>query len=77
MVLRRHSSNIFIKAATQIVNFSDVSCMFAGINMFHHFCDFINLYASQHINGSLNTDINILMWDTVSALLIYNFARKM
>ena len=23
----------------------------AGVNMFHHFCDFINLYMSQHMNG--------------------------
>eukprot|EP00794_Sanderia_malayensis_P012818 gene12818-14131_t len=38
----------------------------AGINMFHHFCDFINLYASQHINGSFSTDIQIVMWDTSS-----------
>ncbi|KAF8370918.1 hypothetical protein PRIPAC_77347, partial [Pristionchus pacificus] len=39
----------------------------ASINMFHHFCDFINLYASQHINGSLfDTDVDILWWDTFS-----------
>ncbi|XP_059152195.1 EGF domain-specific O-linked N-acetylglucosamine transferase-like [Physella acuta] len=36
----------------------------AGINMYHHFCDFVNLYASQHINNSFNTDVNIIMWDT-------------
>ncbi|GMS96359.1 hypothetical protein PENTCL1PPCAC_18534, partial [Pristionchus entomophagus] len=39
----------------------------ASINMFHHFCDFINLYASQHINGSLfDTDVDVLWWDTFS-----------
>ncbi|XP_051873757.1 EGF domain-specific O-linked N-acetylglucosamine transferase isoform X2 [Pristis pectinata] len=37
----------------------------AGVNMYHHFCDFINLYISQHINNSFNTDVNIVMWDTV------------
>ncbi|XP_033745660.1 EGF domain-specific O-linked N-acetylglucosamine transferase-like [Pecten maximus] len=36
----------------------------AGVNLYHHFCDFINLYASQHINNSFSTDINIVMWDT-------------
>ncbi|KAI8511526.1 hypothetical protein Bbelb_106260 [Branchiostoma belcheri] len=36
----------------------------AGVNMYHHFCDFINLYASQHINGSFSQDVNIIMWDT-------------
>lgn len=36
----------------------------AGINMFHHFCDFVNLYASQHLNGSFSRDIDIIMWDT-------------
>uniref|UniRef100_A0A669ELI1 EGF domain-specific O-linked N-acetylglucosamine transferase n=1 Tax=Oreochromis niloticus TaxID=8128 RepID=A0A669ELI1_ORENI len=36
----------------------------AGVNMYHHFCDFINLYISQHINNSFSSDINIVMWDT-------------
>ncbi|XP_069142595.1 EGF domain-specific O-linked N-acetylglucosamine transferase-like isoform X1 [Argopecten irradians] len=36
----------------------------AGVNLYHHFCDFVNLYASQHINNSFSTDINIVMWDT-------------
>ncbi|VDM25400.1 unnamed protein product [Toxocara canis] len=39
----------------------------ASINMYHHFCDFINLYLSQHINGSsFDTDVDILWWDTFS-----------
>uniref|UniRef100_A0A3Q1FG32 EGF domain-specific O-linked N-acetylglucosamine transferase n=1 Tax=Acanthochromis polyacanthus TaxID=80966 RepID=A0A3Q1FG32_9TELE len=37
----------------------------AGVNMYHHFCDFVNLYISQHINNSFSSDINIIMWDTV------------
>ncbi|KAM4740395.1 LOW QUALITY PROTEIN: EGF domain-specific O-linked N-acetylglucosamine transferase [Anableps anableps] len=36
----------------------------AGVNMYHHFCDFVNLYISQHINNSFSSDINIVMWDT-------------
>uniref|UniRef100_F1L2A5 EGF domain-specific O-linked N-acetylglucosamine transferase n=1 Tax=Ascaris suum TaxID=6253 RepID=F1L2A5_ASCSU len=36
----------------------------ASINMYHHFCDFINLYLSQHLNGSFDSDIDILWWDT-------------
>lgn len=38
----------------------------SGVNMYHHFCDFVNLYISQHINNSFSSDINIVMWDTVS-----------
>ncbi|KAJ3603022.1 hypothetical protein NHX12_030766 [Muraenolepis orangiensis] len=38
--------------------------------MYHHFCDFVNLYISQHINNSFSLDINILMWDTVGPLLL-------
>lgn len=38
------------------------------INMYHHFCDFFNLYASQHVNfthpNGFSTDINILVWET-------------
>ncbi|XP_019715338.1 EGF domain-specific O-linked N-acetylglucosamine transferase isoform X3 [Hippocampus comes] len=40
----------------------------AGVNMYHHFCDFVNLYISQHINNSFSSDINIIMWDTVGLL---------
>lgn len=37
-----------------------------GINMYHHFCDFINLYITQHVNNSFSTDVYVVMWDTVS-----------
>lgn len=44
----------------------DTSSFFlTGVNMYHHFCDFVNLYISQHINNSFSSDINIIMWDTV------------
>nr|XP_034305094.1 EGF domain-specific O-linked N-acetylglucosamine transferase isoform X2 [Crassostrea gigas] len=36
----------------------------AGVNMYHHFCDFINLYTSNHLNNSFSTDVFIVMWDT-------------
>ncbi|KAM8930060.1 EGF domain-specific O-linked N-acetylglucosamine transferase [Pelodytes ibericus] len=36
----------------------------AGVNMYHHFCDFVNLYITQHVNNSFSTDIQIIMWDT-------------
>ncbi|XP_045146057.1 EGF domain-specific O-linked N-acetylglucosamine transferase [Echinops telfairi] len=38
----------------------------AGVNMYHHFCDFLNLYITQHINNSFSTDVHIVMWDTSS-----------
>ncbi|KAH7640385.1 hypothetical protein DERF_004951 [Dermatophagoides farinae] len=36
----------------------------ATINMYHHFCDFINLYLSFHLNGSFSRDNQILIWDS-------------
>lgn len=41
----------------------------ASVNMYHHFCDFFNLYASLHLNSTNNPkmysqDINILIWET-------------
>uniref|UniRef100_A0A0N5ALH8 Uncharacterized protein n=1 Tax=Syphacia muris TaxID=451379 RepID=A0A0N5ALH8_9BILA len=36
----------------------------AAVNMYHHFCDFVNLYATLHVNGSFDMNINILWWDT-------------
>ena len=42
-----------------------------GGNMFHHFCDFFNLYLSQHVNGSwFGQDIHIVMWDAVRRLVV-------
>ena len=47
----------------------------ASVNMYHHFCDFLNLYASQHLNATINypsynekqfsTDNHILIWENV------------
>lgn len=40
----------------------------ATINMYHHFCDFFNLYASLHVNFShplgFSKDNHILIWET-------------
>nr|CAG4641526.1 EOG090X02IK [Eurycercus lamellatus] len=42
----------------------------ATVNMYHHFCDFFNLYASLHVNGTskdmFSKDVNILIWETYS-----------
>ncbi|XP_066153392.1 EGF domain-specific O-linked N-acetylglucosamine transferase isoform X2 [Euwallacea fornicatus] len=38
-----------------------------AINMYHHFCDFLNLYASLHLNQhseTFSTDVYILIWET-------------
>ncbi|GIY59119.1 EGF domain-specific O-linked N-acetylglucosamine transferase [Caerostris extrusa] len=37
----------------------------ATVNMYHHFCDFLNLYASLHMNQTFSTDLRILIWDTI------------
>lgn len=39
-----------------------------GVNMYHHFCDFLNLYLTQHVNNSFSTDVYVVMWDTVRRL---------
>ncbi|XP_044741640.1 EGF domain-specific O-linked N-acetylglucosamine transferase [Chrysoperla carnea] len=40
----------------------------ATLNMYHHFCDFFNLYASLHLNSTypemFSTDVQILIWET-------------
>uniref|UniRef100_A0A6I8PFF1 EGF domain-specific O-linked N-acetylglucosamine transferase n=1 Tax=Ornithorhynchus anatinus TaxID=9258 RepID=A0A6I8PFF1_ORNAN len=48
----------------------------AGVNMYHHFCDFINLYITQHVNNSFSTDVNIVMWDTEGKIRITILARS-
>ncbi|XP_050033230.1 EGF domain-specific O-linked N-acetylglucosamine transferase-like isoform X2 [Dermacentor andersoni] len=37
----------------------------ATVNMYHHFCDFLNLYLTMHFNNSLAGDFDILIWDTL------------
>jgi protein O-GlcNAc transferase len=37
----------------------------ATVNMYHHFCDFINLYLTFHVNNTFEFDNNILIWDTM------------
>lgn len=46
-----------------------------GVNMYHHFCDFLNLYITQHVNNSFSTDVYIVMWDTVSKHLVSPFPQ--
>ncbi|CAG9864442.1 unnamed protein product [Phyllotreta striolata] len=40
----------------------------ATVNMYHHYCDFLNLYASLHLNASredaFSTDVHVLVWET-------------
>ncbi|XP_028176160.1 EGF domain-specific O-linked N-acetylglucosamine transferase [Ostrinia furnacalis] len=40
----------------------------AAVNMYHHFCDFFNLYASLHVNSThpstFSRDNHILVWET-------------
>lgn len=47
-----------------------------AVNMYHHFCDFLNLYASLHLNltqsTTFSTDVQYLIWESYS----YNSAFK-
>nr|XP_018910304.1 PREDICTED: EGF domain-specific O-linked N-acetylglucosamine transferase isoform X1 [Bemisia tabaci] len=40
----------------------------ATVNMYHHFCDFFNLYASQHVNAShpsmFSNELHVLIWES-------------
>lgn len=45
-----------------------------GVSLYHHFCDFYNLYASLHANNTFNDDVTVVMWDTVSVNVIYLLA---
>lgn len=38
---------------------------FVVVNMYHHFCDYFNLYLTLHVNGSFSKDINIVLWEEV------------
>uniref|UniRef100_A0A1I7RH28 Uncharacterized protein n=1 Tax=Bursaphelenchus xylophilus TaxID=6326 RepID=A0A1I7RH28_BURXY len=38
----------------------------AAINMYHHFCDFINLFLSQFLSGDFSRDVDLIWWDTYS-----------
>ncbi|XP_015433615.1 PREDICTED: EGF domain-specific O-linked N-acetylglucosamine transferase, partial [Dufourea novaeangliae] len=42
----------------------------AIVNMYHHFCDFFNLYASLHVNlthpAAFSTDNHIMIWESYS-----------
>ncbi|PAV77468.1 hypothetical protein WR25_26337 [Diploscapter pachys] len=40
----------------------------AAMNLYHHMCDFVNLYASQFINDTnFDRDIDIVWWDTADS----------
>ncbi|VEN39774.1 unnamed protein product [Callosobruchus maculatus] len=40
----------------------------ATVNMYHHYCDFLNLYASLHVNSTdeyaFSTDVHVLIWES-------------
>lgn len=68
VVSERHAIKLlscWSKSKTDIIH-----CLLSisGVNMYHHFCDFLNLYMSMHGNMShpmaFTTDINILIWET-------------
>lgn len=48
-----------------------VSRAVLGYNMYHHFCDFLNVYLTQHLNGSFSRDVRLLFWDTVITTVCY------
>ncbi|XP_022820603.1 EGF domain-specific O-linked N-acetylglucosamine transferase [Spodoptera litura] len=54
--------DIVIKKPTYIMKLD------ATVNMYHHFCDFFNLYASLHVNSThpstFSKDNHILVWET-------------
>ncbi|XP_017860156.1 PREDICTED: EGF domain-specific O-linked N-acetylglucosamine transferase [Drosophila arizonae] len=61
-VLESGACDLVVNAPTFIMKID------ATYNMYHHFCDFFNLYASLFVNQShpaaFNTDVQILIWET-------------
>uniref|UniRef100_A0A0N4ZHL2 Uncharacterized protein n=1 Tax=Parastrongyloides trichosuri TaxID=131310 RepID=A0A0N4ZHL2_PARTI len=53
-----HNCDVIFDKPTVIIKLD------ASVNLYHHFCDFLNLYASQHINKTFDKNIDILWWDT-------------
>lgn len=49
-------------------------------NMYHHFCDFFNLYASLHVNmthpSGFDTDNFIFLWETYNYVTPFSVAFK-
>ncbi|XP_059485075.1 EGF domain-specific O-linked N-acetylglucosamine transferase [Neocloeon triangulifer] len=52
----------------------------AAVNMYHHFCDFFNFYASLHLNSThpdaFSTDVNIVVWETYQYQSAFSDAFK-
>ncbi|GFR10587.1 EGF domain-specific O-linked N-acetylglucosamine transferase [Trichonephila clavata] len=48
----------------------------ATVNMYHHFCDFLNLYATLHMNQTFSSDVRILIWDTIPYLSNFEVVWK-
>ena len=65
---------VSIPHVKQMIIIKLINLSFSAVNMYHHFCDFFNLYASLHVNGShkdmFSRDINILIWET------YNYSSN-
>lgn len=55
--------DLWIEAPTYLMKID------ATVNMYHHFCDFLNLYASQHLNtthhSAFSRDNKIIIWETL------------
>ena len=68
---KRNTTYVFNNYVSISHNFALIIFVVSGINLYHHFCDFVNLYVTQHMNGSFSTDVNIVMWDTVG-IVLYN-----
>ena len=45
-----------------------MSISVSAVNMYHHMCDFLNLYTSIHVNSThpsmFTTDTHIIIWET-------------
>uniref|UniRef100_A0A158PAR4 VASt domain-containing protein n=1 Tax=Angiostrongylus cantonensis TaxID=6313 RepID=A0A158PAR4_ANGCA len=64
----------FVSVPSFVVNYENCDIIFersaivmkldASVNMYHHFCDFVNLYASQHINGSFSQQADASFGET-------------
>lgn len=62
-IAEEEQCDITVEKTTYIVKLD------ATVNMYHHFCDFFNLYASLHLNTTssrehmFGTDVQVLVWE--------------
>ena len=69
IVMKIDASKNHLKARSLSRSIKLISLSVPAVSMYHHFCDFLNLYASLHLNGThssmFSNDVTIMIWETM------------